>query len=248
MMSTPFRLTHTLSCGINGTVDHKLSGINDVPTFAILCADSVDQSSLTIKGFTEYWHHLQSMSSAAGDIWSSLLMKCAAWKIRANYKFDGPYGGNTSHPILFVSNTADPVTPLNSGRIMHSKFSNSGLLVNDQAGHCSFSTTNLCAYEKIRTYFQTGKLPTPNTICLPPPSAYSLNSTDPKSPFYDPSLGIGAHVVQGLEITAQQETTRKAVKNVQRVFAKNEVFGITRLFWNSKAAKIQKVANAKYLD
>lgn len=177
-----------------------------------------------------------------------LLMKCAAWKIRATYKFNGPYGGNTSHPILFVSNTADPVTPLNSGRIMQAKFPNSRLLVNDQAGHCSFSATNLCAYEKIRTYFQTGALPTPNTICIPPPSAFSLNSTDPKSPFYDPTLGVGAHVIQDLDITAQQQKMQDAVGNVQRVMAENEVFGFARLIGNSKTATIRKMMSAEHPD
>lgn len=247
-ISWPFRTAHTLSCGINGTVNPKSSSLDVVPTFAILCTDSVDQSKLTIDEFAEYWHLLQSMSSAAGDIWSMLTLKCAAWKIRASYKFDGPYGGNTSHPLLFVSNTADPVTPLNSGRIMHSKFPNSGLLVNDQAGHCSFSATNMCAYEKIRTYFQTGALPTPNTLCIPPPSPYSLNSTDPTSPFYDPTLGVGAHVVQDLEITAQQQKVYGAVKTMQRVMAENEVFGFNRLIGNSRAAKVQRMTSAEYLD
>lgn len=248
MIASPFRHTHTLSCGINGTVDPRLANLDDVATFAILCADSVDQSHRTLEEFTEFWHLLQNMSSAAGDIWSMLLMKCAAWKIRATYKFNGPYGGNTSHPILFVSNTADPVTPLNSGRIMQAKFPNSRLLVNDQAGHCSFSATNLCAYEKIRTYFQTGALPTPNTICIPPPSAFSLNSTDPKSPFYDPTLGVGAHVIQDLDITAQQQKMQDAVGNVQRVMAENEVFGFARLIGNSKTATIRKMMSAEHPD
>lgn len=247
-LSRPFRLAHTLSCGVNGTVNPGISYTGDVPTFAILCADSVDQTNLTIDEFAEYWHLLQSMSSAAGDIWASLSMKCAAWKIRANYKFDGPYGGDTSHPILFVSNTADPVTPLNSGRIMHSKFSNSGLLVNDQAGHCSFSATNMCAYEKIKTYFQTGTLPTPNTLCIPPPSAYSLNSTDPKSPFYDPTLGIGTRISESLEVSTQHQKMHSAAKTMQRVMAESENFGFSGLIGNSKVARIQKMMGAKYLN
>lgn len=188
------------------------------------------------------------MSSAAGDIWSLLTMKCASWKIRASYKFDGPYGGNTSHPILFVSNTADPVTPLISGRIMHSKFPNSGLLVNDQAGHCSFSAINTCAYEKIRTYFQTGALPSPNMICIPPPSAYSLNSTDPKSPFYDPTLRVSTEERVDLEVNSRQEKLHSVAKVMQRVMAEKEHFGFTGSIGSQKVAKLQKMMSAKYLD
>jgi hypothetical protein len=41
----------------------------------------------------------------------------------------------------------------------------------------------------IRTYFQTGALPDQvETLCIPPPSPFNLNSTSPESPFYDPSL------------------------------------------------------------
>ncbi|KAF2627749.1 hypothetical protein BU25DRAFT_410405 [Macroventuria anomochaeta] len=248
LLSRPFRVAHTLSCGINGTVHSTISDTGDVPTFAILCADGVDQQDVSIDDFVEYWHLLQGMSSAAGDVWALLKMKCAAWKIRASYKFDGELGGNTSHPILFVSNTADPVTPLRSGRIMHSKFPNSGLLVNDQAGHCSFSVTNLCAYDRIKDYFQTGTLPAMNTLCIPPPSVFSLNSTDPKSPFYDPTLEVGTSIFTDSQIGTEQQKMHSAAKTLQRVMADSETFGFSGLIRNEKAASIQKMSAAKYLD
>ena len=238
----PYRLARRFSCGINGTVNPGMSYVGDVPTFAILCADGIDQQNLILDKFVDYWHLLQNMSSAGGDIWAMLRMKCAAWKIRASYKFDGEFGGNTSHPILFVSNTADPVTPLRSGRIMHSKFPNSALLVNDQAGHCSFSVTNMCAYENIRTYFQTGVLPTPNTLCVPPPSAFSLNSTDPKSPFYDPTLEFGTRISINSEISAGQEKMHSAAKTLQRVMAESKAFSFSGLIG------IKKLAASKYLN
>lgn len=245
-LSRPFRLTHTLSCGINGTVSPSASYTGDVPTFAILCADGVDQQYLGFDEFAEYWHLLQSMSSAAGDVWAMLRMKCAAWKITASYKFEGEFGGNTSHPILFVSNTADPVTPLRSGRIMHSRFPNSALLVNDQAGHCSFSAINMCALGKIKEYFQTGALPKNNTLCIPPPSPYSLNSTDPHSPFYDPTLEIGSPSSIELKASMEQYDMHDAVKHLQRVMAESDAFGFNGLIGNQKATKIHRMAALKY--
>lgn len=244
----PFRAAHTLSCGVNGTVSGSVSFTGDVPTFAVLCADGVDQQNVSIDEFVQYWDLLRSMSSASGDVWAMLMMKCAAWKIRASYKFDGDFGGNTSHPILFVSNTADPVTPLRSGRIMHSKFHNSGLLVNDQAGHCSFSGTNMCAYDKIKNYFQTGALPAKNTLCVPPPSPFSLNSTDPKSPFYDPTLEVGAQIFSDSEISAHQQKMHNAVQHIQRTIAETDVFGFDGLFSTPKAVHLRRMAVAQYLD
>lgn len=242
----PFRSSHTLSCGINGSVIGGKSYTGDVPTFAILCADGIDQQDVGIDDFVEYWDVLRSMSSAAGDIWAMLKMKCTAWKIRASYKFEGEYGGNTSNPVLFISNTADPVTPLLSGRIMQAKFPNSALLVNDQAGHCSFSATNLCAYDKIRAYFQSGALPASNTLCVPPPSPFSLNSTDPKSPFYDPSLEDSTQMKTNDELNFEQRRMHSAATALQRAMAENEAFGFNGLVRGRHGARIQKMATADF--
>lgn len=241
-LSKPFRLSHTLSCGINGTVSPSISYTGDVPTFAILCADSIDQQNLSRDEFAEYWHLLRNMSSAAGDVWAMLRMKCAAWKISARYKFEGEFGGNTSHPILFVSNTADPVTPLRSGRIMHSKFPNSGLLVNDQAGHCSFSAINMCAYERIKEYFQTGILPAANALCVPPPSAFSLNSTDPHSPFYDPTLEVNPQHFKAPATGSEQQRMHSAVNHLRRVMAQSDAYGFSGVIGSKRAAKISFAA------
>lgn len=244
----PFREAHTISCARNGSVTGPVTYTGDVPTFAILCADGVDQQNVSIDEFVEYWDLLRSMSSAAGDVWAMLKMKCSAWKIRASYKFEGEYGVNTSSPVLFISNTADPVTPLRSGRIMQAKFPNSALLVNDQAGHCSFSATNLCAYDRIREYFQTGVLPAQGTLCVPPPSAYSLNSTDPRSPFYDPSLKANSHTTTKTQSGIEQQEMHSAVQKMQRVIAESEVFGFGGLFGGKKGARFQKLAAANYLE
>ncbi|KAH6638378.1 TAP-like protein-domain-containing protein [Boeremia exigua] len=245
-LSKPFRLDHTLSCDVNGNVNPSISYTNDVPTFAILCADGIDQQNLSPNEFVEYWHLLQTISYPAGDLWAMLKMKCAAWKITASYKFDGEYGGNTSYPILFVSNTADPVTPLRSGRIMQSKFPNSRLLVNDQAGHCSFSATNLCAYERIKAYFQTGALPAKDTLCVPPLSTFSLNSTDPASPFYDPTLGTSTQIFADSKAHTEQQNMHDAANKLRRVMAESDIFGFSSLIGNKRAVKLQQLAASRH--
>lgn len=187
MISSSFHFTHVYSCSANGS-DSPANYANYVPTFAVLCSDGDDQTNVNIDEFAEYWELLESLSPTAGAIWSMLKMRCTSWNIKASYKFEGPFGGKTSNPILFVSNTADPVTPLRSGRLMQSYFEGSGLLTLDTAGHCSLTEPTSCTLKHIKSYYQTGALPPPNTLCVPPPSPWSLNSTDPESPFYDPSL------------------------------------------------------------
>lgn len=202
------------------------------PTFAVLCSDSIDETYLDIKQFSEYWDLLEGLSPAAGAIWSMLRLRCASWKIKASHKFNGPFGGNTSNPILFVSNTADPVTPLRSGRLMHSFFPNSGILVSDMAGHCSVSALNTCLVNHIKSYFQTGNLPPQDTVCIPPPSPFSLNSTDPKSPFYDPSLGhmrMELATPLGEYHTEEEAIVHKASHDLTRMVAEQDLLGVGKL-------------------
>jgi pimeloyl-ACP methyl ester carboxylesterase len=180
------RSRHVYHCPMNGSTPETIYSAYAI--FAILCPDSEDQQHISQKDFAEYLYLSEILSPNAGAIWAMFKMQCTGWSIRANYRYDGPYGGNTSHPILFVGNTADPVTPLRSARLMHAKFPNSGLIIADTAGHCSLAMPMACSMGHIRTYFQTGALPPPATLCVPPPSPFSLNSTDPSSPFYDPSL------------------------------------------------------------
>jgi pimeloyl-ACP methyl ester carboxylesterase len=128
------RPTHIYSCPINGSVERQQPHYPQDATVAILCSDGQDQTDLDVESFEEYLDLMVGISQTSGAIWSLLRMKCASWKIKAVHKFGDDFGANTSHPILWISNTADPVTPLSSGRIMHSKFPGSALLVQDSAG------------------------------------------------------------------------------------------------------------------
>ena len=105
----------------------------DVAVWAVLCADG-DPVSDTMSDFQEYWNLLNSTSPTSGSIWTINRMKCTHWKIRPSYRYTGQFGGNTSHPILWLSNTADPVTPLRSARIMSERFPGSVVLTQDAAG------------------------------------------------------------------------------------------------------------------
>ncbi|KAF1836666.1 alpha/beta-hydrolase [Decorospora gaudefroyi] len=192
------RYTHVYSCAANGSVESSLLTSFIVANSAVLCSDGVEQNHITRDEFYAHWKLQDALSPTGGSYWSMLLMRCTAWKIRAMHKFEGPFGGNTSHPILFISNTADPVSPLRNGRDMRDLFADSELLVADHAGHCSVSLPDPCVLARVRTYFQTGELPAPGTLCVPPSGPFSLNSTDPESPFYDPSLGSANVVLQEL--------------------------------------------------
>ena len=88
--------------------------INDgESSLSIMCGDGDPQDSLNITYFAE--HHLrklQELSPTGGAMWAAHRLNCIGWKIRPLYRYNQSYGGNTSHPILWIGNTADPVTPV----------------------------------------------------------------------------------------------------------------------------------------
>ncbi|KAG9774618.1 hypothetical protein KCU88_g5405, partial [Aureobasidium melanogenum] len=147
-------------------------------TSAVLCTDAEGIGSLTEDEFRSYWETLRGQSSAMGDYWAQTRLNCAGWKARAKWRFSGPFdmgdgmststgSAATAHPILFVSNTLDTVTPLRMAQKMSSRFPGSVLLQQDAEGHCSFTAPSLCTAKAIRRYFQTGVMPQPDTRCQP---------------------------------------------------------------------------------
>lgn len=86
------------------------------------------------------------------------------WQLTPN--LDTSFGVRTNAPILFVSNTHDPSTPLAGALKMHSLFPGSGLLVQQAPGHtASLSAISTCTLGHISQYFATGELPPANTTC-----------------------------------------------------------------------------------
>lgn len=65
----------------------------------------------------------------------------------------------TAFPLLYISNSADPVTPLLSGVKMATKFVDAGFFEQESKGHCTIAVKSRCTIEKIRAYFREGKVP-----------------------------------------------------------------------------------------
>ncbi|KZV89506.1 hypothetical protein EXIGLDRAFT_650153 [Exidia glandulosa HHB12029] len=131
-------------------------------TAAIACgdADVVDHDLPQLK---EHYANMARLSSFA-DVWH-VHAHCAAWKIRPVERFNGPFVGNTSFPMLFIGNTADPVTPLWAAKKMSKGFKDAVVLTQNSPGHCSTAATSLCTSKYIRAYFRNGTLPEPGTVC-----------------------------------------------------------------------------------
>jgi pimeloyl-ACP methyl ester carboxylesterase len=123
--------THSFSCAWN---DSNALAIQSAAQYAILCSDGDTQTSMSPDDFASYVDDLESLSPSIGAIWAQIRLRCTAWDVRPLYRFRGPMGGKTSTPVLWIGNTADPVTPLGNAHKMAGLFEGSVVLTQESAG------------------------------------------------------------------------------------------------------------------
>ncbi|CZR62825.1 uncharacterized protein PAC_12722 [Phialocephala subalpina] len=136
----------------------------------IACMDANGRFNMST--FEKYEDHVQfllNQSFYGGNTIASVVgTPCGGLRIKSpqSQMFNGSVSANkTSSPILFISNTLDPVTPLHSAK-MSSQFGGSAVLtVDGPPGHTSRRVRSECTWEHIRGYLADGSLPAPSTVC-----------------------------------------------------------------------------------
>lgn len=88
----------------------------------------------------------------------------------------GPFGAITKNPILYISNTVDPATPIDNSIKWSPKYIGSQILTIEAVGHTSMAARNSCANAKIGKFFQTGELPGAGTVCKVEAGAFGVTT------------------------------------------------------------------------
>nr|OQO23566.1 hypothetical protein B0A51_09204 [Rachicladosporium sp. CCFEE 5018] len=155
------RLDHALgeACLSDGPYSEACGGDDGAASFAIACSDGQSRLGQTKESYREYARKIQAQSRLIGEEWAVIQLACTAWHARPAWRYDGNFTAKTAHPILFVGNTIDPVTPRRNIALMKKGFVGAGELHVDTEGHCTYATVSMCAGRVLREYFQTGKLP-----------------------------------------------------------------------------------------
>ena len=160
-------------------------GLGQDATLAIACGDGDSQNWVTREDFREHVKRLAKLSPSVGEIWGNLRLQCIHYHVRPFSRFEGPWVGNTSHPILEIGNTADPVTPGRFAKKMAEGFPGAGFLLQDSAGHCSPSTPSRCTEGYVHQYFQTGEIPEFGTVCKADAVPFGPGPDDSNAVLYD---------------------------------------------------------------
>ncbi|KAL1864612.1 hypothetical protein Daus18300_007629 [Diaporthe australafricana] len=132
----------------------------------ILCADGkpLPGSPVDFEGWVD---EMGRVSRSSGAIVARDRIACAGRRVRPRLSFAGPFVARTAHPILYVANMADNITPLVSARNNSAGFEDSVVLVQNSYGHTSLAAPSVCTAKVIRAYFQAGTLPRDGTACEP---------------------------------------------------------------------------------
>ncbi|KAJ7779498.1 hypothetical protein DFH07DRAFT_936286 [Mycena maculata] len=125
---------------------------------------------------------------------------CEYWPARSPERFAGPWNATLEWPMLIVSNTMDPITPIQSGRLVHSLMGKSTrFVIQDGPGHCSSSLPTPCTLKLIQAYF-AGTLPENGTVCPTAFDYFPEAPADLRAAFAqeEESVWAGAQAVQAL--------------------------------------------------
>lgn len=135
----------------------------------IECMDSAPyrDGALSKEDFWSYFSTLTEQSRWFSLSWARHRMSCIGITDLPEWHYEGKIEGDTSHPLLIIGNTHDTVTPLANAQRVSTLFPGSVVLQQDSEGHCSHANPSSCTALHVRQYFQTGKLPRPETVCQP---------------------------------------------------------------------------------
>ncbi|KAB8259671.1 TAP-like protein-domain-containing protein [Aspergillus pseudonomiae] len=160
VLGTPKVYLTLKSYGLSASLTSSSNEVGD----GIRCSDKAKSASLA--DVLPYSKARASLSKIAGD-GSNGDMRCAQWnrKMYAKERYTGDFDVKTAHPVLVLSNTFDPSTPLTAAKNLTATFERSVLLEQNSYGHTTLAMPSLCTAKAVRAYFANGTLPAKGTIC-----------------------------------------------------------------------------------
>ncbi|KAL4899034.1 hypothetical protein BDW74DRAFT_120161 [Aspergillus multicolor] len=139
----------------------------------IRCVDGLvrGQRLENISQFKDYVDILTEQSAFFGEVWPNNANVATCRTLEVTPPATGVLGNsilsrrNTANPILFVTNTIDPVSPARGAYKMSSVFPGSAVLSQNTVGHTAFASASSCLMGWVQTYLLQGQLPPVDTMC-----------------------------------------------------------------------------------
>lgn len=87
------------------------------------------------------------------------------WKVPRTHSYVPRRGVETAHPLLILSTTYDPVTPLVSAVSANEAFVGSQIVEVEGYGHCYIAVASVCLAKHLRAFLYEGTIPSNYTKC-----------------------------------------------------------------------------------
>ncbi|KAJ6480788.1 Alpha/Beta hydrolase protein [Mycena vitilis] len=149
---------------------------------AVSCGDAlpfevgVGDQEMWTKEWLGWRDQLAAPNPLGGPDWFDGVVRCRHWGLvkPSPARYEGSWelakgSRNPKNPVIFVSNSFDPITPISSGRRMVDLFGkeNARLLHNNGYGHCSTNHPSVCIGKALKNYLISGTLFEEGTVCEP---------------------------------------------------------------------------------
>jgi pimeloyl-ACP methyl ester carboxylesterase len=131
---------------------------------AISCADAPAHRKL--RAWPQLIHRFHNVSRLQGSVlgwW--LWAPCAAWPVRGEDNYRGPWTATTPNPILLINQRYDPNTGYANAVHVNELLGNSILLTHEGYGHLSFQDPSTCIDKATFRYLTELVTPPPGTVC-----------------------------------------------------------------------------------
>jgi pimeloyl-ACP methyl ester carboxylesterase len=133
---------------------------------ALSCADA--PSRQTAAQWPAVVHRLERISRIGGTPFGWVTgAPCASWPVRSAERYTGPWDAVTRTPILLISLSHEPNTPLSAARRVERRLGNAVLLVEDGPGHLTANNPSACVAAALGRYLVQLRTPRPGTVCAP---------------------------------------------------------------------------------
>ncbi|KAL3421597.1 peptidase tripeptidyl-peptidase protein [Phlyctema vagabunda] len=158
----------SLSRAIAEDVDYLASSNLDAGT-SLNCGDAASLANSTVKEFKRYLSVLEKLSNISASWQGERKARCLGWPatLTPKWRFTGPFASNMTPPLMFLSNTLDPMTPLHNAKKMSSLYQGSIMIEQKARGHCSLLNTipSKCILDHLSRYLLDGLLPVDGNVC-----------------------------------------------------------------------------------
>ncbi|MEY2849867.1 MAG: hypothetical protein RI885_2534 [Actinomycetota bacterium] len=175
---------------------------------AVWCTDSGDDGDAD--QWTRASRQVAKQSQRFGEYISyEVGLPCATWPVEAASRYAGPWDVPTANPVLLLSPTLDPITPLASAEELHGLLADSRLLVQESYGHTTLAPgqESSCTLGYLRAYLLEQELPADGTVCASDTTPFGQPTDDSGEPD-GPESGLPDYLedIPGYEEMRQQMT------------------------------------------